>query len=259
MSKDKDSDLEQFRWALQREYIERAKKNPAYSIRAFSKSLGVDQSYLSKVLRGQRPVTSNLVKTIGPKLGMKPTEVSTFGKSGAPVPSFLALSDDEFEHLSQWHHFAILELSKTEGFDPSPKKIAQRLGIQVEEVHASLERLQRLGFIRMNGDKLQVLTPNTTWTNTSVSTEARRQFQKKLIAKSLDAIENIPFDLRENGSLTVAINKKRLPEFKEKIRLMRKELADFFQEDNEPDLDEVYQLTVALFPLTKVSHLGVEK
>ncbi len=253
MNKDKDLTLEQFRGALQREFIERSKKNPAYSLRAFAKSLGIDQSFLSKVLKGQRPITAKLVAQIGPKLGMKPQQVKQLFTAGtAAMPSFLSLSDDEFDHLSEWHHFAILELSKTEGFDPSPKKIAQRLGVHVEEVRAALARLDRLGFIKMNGSKFQVLTPNTTWTNTSSSTEARRQFQKKLLTKGLDAIEDVPFELRENGSLTVAINKKRLPEFKEKLRLMRKELADFFQEDGEPGLDEVYQLTVALFPLTKI-------
>ncbi|MBO9665662.1 MAG: TIGR02147 family protein [Bdellovibrio sp.] len=262
MQKDKDSNLEQFRGALQREFIERAQKNPAYSLRAFAKNLGIDQSFLSKVLKGQRPITANLVATIGPKLGLKPQQVKKLFTAGtAAMPNFLSLTDDEFDHLSEWHHFAILELSKTESFDPSPKKIAQRLGLHIEEVRAALSRLERLGFVRIVDGKFQVLAPNTTWTNTSTSSEARRQFQKKLLTKGLEAIEDTPFDLRENGSLTVAINKKRLPEFKEKLRLMRKELADFFQEDNEPGLDEVYQLTVALFPLTKIKNEkhGVEQ
>ncbi len=253
MKSDRSSDLEQFRGALQREFIERAKKNSAYSLRAFAKNLGIDQSFLSKVLKGQRPITANLVATIGPKLGLKPQQVKKlFTEGTASMPNFLSLSDDEFDHLSEWHHFAILELSKTVNFNPSPKKMAQRLGLHVEEVRSALARLERLGFIRIADDKLQILAPNTTWTNTSSSTEARRQFQKKLLTKGLEAIEDTPFDLRENGSLTVAINKKRLPEFKEKLRLMRKELADFFQKDNELGLDEVYQLTVALFPLTKI-------
>jgi len=57
--------------------------------------------------------------------------------------------------------------------------------------------------------------------------------------------------LREHGSLTVAINKKRMPEFKEKLRIFRMEIGDFLQEDGE--FDEVYQFTCSLFPLTEIS------
>jgi hypothetical protein len=48
----------------------------------------------------------------------------------------------------------------------------------------------------------------------------------------------------------VAINPKRLPEFKEKLKQVRMELAEFFQPDGEQNLDEVYQLTLSFFPLT---------
>lgn len=52
--------------------------------------------------------------------------------------------------------------------------------------------------------------------------------------------------------MTVAINTQRLPEFKDKLKEMRKVLADFFQADGEKNLDEVYQLTVSFFPLTRI-------
>lgn len=253
MEKTTKCNLEQFRGALQREYIERSKKNPAYSLRAFAKYLEIDQSFLSKVLKGQRPVTNKLVATIGPKLGLKPQQVKALFTAGtAAMPSFLSLSDDEFDLLSEWHHFAIIELSKTKGFKLDPRKIAKRLGLHVEEIRDALARLERLGFIQITGKEFKVLTPNTTWTNTSSSSAARKKFQKNLIQKSMEAIDDVPFDLRENGSLTVAINKERLPEFKEKLKEIRKELAEFFQPDGEQNLDEVYQLTMALFPLSNV-------
>lgn len=245
--------LEQFRGALQREFIERSQKNPAYSLRAFARQLGIDQSFLSKVLKGTRQITPKLVATIGPKLGLKPTQVkSIFTQGTAAMPNFLSLADDEFDVLSMWYHFAIIELTKTDDFDQDPQWIASRLGIHVQEVRDALERLERLGFVRSNGKKIEVLTPNTTWTNTTSTSEARKRYQKNLIEKSLQAIDDVPFELRENGSLTVAINKSRLPEFKERLRIMRKELSEFLQPNGEENMDEVYQLTIALFPLSKV-------
>lgn len=101
-------------------------------------------------MKGQRPVTQDLAASIGPKLGMKPAQVKALFNSGtASMPGFLSLSDDEFELLSEWQHFAIIELSKTDEFQFDPKKIALRLGIHVEEVRDSIERLQRLNFIQI--------------------------------------------------------------------------------------------------------------
>lgn len=252
--------LEQIRVAIQREFIERCRKNPAYSLRAFAKYLDINQSFLSKLLKGQRAITKDLAASVGPKLGLKPDQVKALFKSGtASLPGFLSLTDDEFELLSEWHHFAIIELSKTEGFEADVHKIASRIGIHVEEVRDAVERLQRLNFIQVKDGKFRVLSPNTTWTNTQKTSEARKKIQKALLEKSLDAIDHVPFEQRENGSVTVAINTKRLPEFKEKLKEIRKELADFFQATDEANLDQVYQLTLSFFPLTKIEDKVGEK
>ena len=57
-----DMDLglaQNFQTCLRNELERRCKANPAYSLRAFAKFLGVDPSFLSKVLSGKREVTRN--------------------------------------------------------------------------------------------------------------------------------------------------------------------------------------------------------
>jgi transcriptional regulator with XRE-family HTH domain len=84
-------------------------QKPAYSLRAFAKYLEINQSFLSKLLKGQRAVTKDLAATVAPKLGLKPAQVKALFSTGtASMPGFLSLSDDEFELLSEWHHFAII-------------------------------------------------------------------------------------------------------------------------------------------------------
>ncbi len=249
-----ETNLDQIRVALQKEFIERCRRNPAYSLRAYAKYLEIDQSFLSKLLKGQRNVTREFAQSVGPKLGFKAKQLhELLSKKAADMSGFMSLTDDEFELLSEWHHFAIIELSKTDDFESEPGKIARRLGIHVETVRDALSRLERLGFIRPTDDGFQVLSPNTTWSNTKKTSSARRKFQRTLIEKSLDAIDHVPFDLRENGSVTLAVNKARMPEFKEKLKSIRKELAEYFQANGESNLDEVYQLTVSFFPLTQVN------
>ena len=138
-------------------------------------------------------------------------------------------------------------------------EIGNRLGIHVEEVRDAIARLQRLNFIQLNNGMIKVLSPNTTWTNNQKTSDAPKKFQKTLLQKSLEAIDHIPFGQRNNGSVTLAINSERLTEFKEKLKEMRKELATFFQADDEKNLNQVYQLTVSFFPLTKVENKIQEK
>lgn len=253
MEKTTDSNLQQMRVALQREFIERSRRNPAYSLRAYAKFLEIDQSFLSKILKGDRRITKDFGEVIAVKLGIKNQPVKKrHTQELSKPPGFLPLSDDEFEFISEWHHFAILEFLKTESRELNSSKISQRLGLHVEQVRDAIERLERLGFLKRTDGRLTLLAPKNTWTNSRKTTVARKKLQRTWIEKSLDAIDHIPFELRDNGSVTVAINKKRLPEFKEKLESIRNDLANYFQSHGEKNLDEVYQLTVSFFPLTQI-------
>lgn len=245
--------VEAIRTAIQRTFIERCRKNGAYSLRAYAKYLEVDQSHLSKILKGQRSFSRDFAQAVAPKLGVTAADVKNLFTEGTrAMPGFLALSDDELELIGEWHHFAILELLKLEGFEFDEANVASRLMIHVEEAREAISRLARLGFIQVTeGQQVKLLAPNTTWSNSKATSAARKRYQRQLIEKSLDAIDHVPFEQRENGSLTVAINPERMPEFKTKLEEIRKELSGFFQADGERDLTEVYQYTFAFFPLTK--------
>jgi DNA-binding Lrp family transcriptional regulator len=237
--------------SLQREFIRRCKKNPSYSLRAYAQYLEIDQSFLSKLLNGKRKVTSSMEEKFAARLGILPVKGSRrVSRKDEDKAHFVNLLEDEYETISSWHHFAILELMKTKAFKPDFMKVAQQLGIHTQEVKDAIERLTRLGFIKITDKKWTLISKNHTWTKTTATSVARRRLQMELSQKSVDSLENIPFSLRENGSLTVAIDSRRLPEFKEKINQVLKELSECLQ-PNQKNLDAVYQVTLSLFPISK--------
>ncbi len=239
---------------LRKEFVRRCKSNAAYSMRAYAKFLGVDQSLLSKILNGQRTLSRSLVEKIAAKLKMKPSAIAHIIQSRhAIVPiEYNQLADDEVSLLAEWSHFAILELVKTKDFKFDTKWMANRLGLRPTEIEDSVERLLRMKFIKVDDGQLSLLKPNNNWTNTTATTVAKQELQRSLLKKAEQAVESIPFDVRENMSLTVAVRSDRMPEFKEKLRQIRDELDAYFQPaEDEPKFDEVYQLTVSLFPLTQ--------
>jgi uncharacterized protein (TIGR02147 family) len=123
------------------------------------------------------------------------------------------------------------------------------LNIHVDEARAAIERLSRMGIIQIENGRWLAMAKGFSWFNAKSTSEPRRRLQKTFLEKGLHAIENVPFRFRENGALTVAIDRNRLEEFKEKLKKVRQELGEFFQSEGE--LNEVYQLTISFFPLTK--------
>lgn len=240
---------------LQDDYLRRRTKNSAYSLRSYAISLKLDQSLLTKIMSSKRRVSKNTIETIGPKIGLTPSQVLSclHSKIINKQSNFTPLIDDEFEIISKWYYFAILELMKTKHFTPSIEFIATRLDLPRCIVKDALARLEKLHFISMALDGWNLLKRSNTWTNTQSTTNAKIAYQSELINQSQKALHDIDFQLREHASLTVAIDTARLPEFKEKLKQIRMELDNFFQPKNQSqNYDEVYQLTIALFPSTKI-------
>ncbi len=229
---------------LKREYVERKRRNANYSLRAFAKALDLDQSLLSKILRGVREPTSDTVIKVSQRLGVRPTKLKTRKKS-----AYSALQIEATQLLAHWEHFAILELVKTKGFRTDLNWIAKRLQISVIEVEVAVRRLEAFGFLVTNEKQWRLKRPNTSWTNFSETSPGKVHLQKKLLEKATEAIDRLPFDRRENASLTLQCSRRLIPEVKKKVDQFLEEI-DKFIEDQGPH-DDVYQVVIGFFPLTQ--------
>lgn len=256
-------DTDDFRLYLQRELTKRCQKNAKYSLRSFAKLLGLDSSRLSKILRGERPVTLKLIPQLGQRLGLSQKEILRFCVAAkarrhqsflqnAPQASFQALPLEVFESIEDWRHYAILELMKVQGFEGNAKWIAKALRITVSEAHAYIERLERVGLLeiradgswhdRSDGFSTHVLSENET-------TYAHRRAQKKILELASEALDATPIEARDQSSMMMAINPEKMAEAKRMIQKFRRELCELL-EDSETK-ESVYQLSISLFPLVE--------
>lgn len=65
-----------FNELIQQSYMERKTHNSDYSLGPFSRHLGIDQFYLSKIINGQRKISSQLMMDLLKRLGANEAQVS---------------------------------------------------------------------------------------------------------------------------------------------------------------------------------------
>lgn len=234
------------RKAIIDEYLERCRRNGRYSQRAFAKSLGLDPSLLSKVIRGQRKVSKAVALRAYVALGMDES------KSKTPQSPLAQVQETAFELLSNWLPWAILEIQSLKSSKKTdPRWLAKKLQVTAGEVQVAIERLKKSGYLEVSPrGKWFIRAPHNTWIDNKTTSEARKKLQKILLEKATRAIDSVPFEERDNSSMTIAVDRKMLPQLRPLIAEFRKKLRETIEKHG--SFDEVYQLSIAFFPLTEI-------
>jgi uncharacterized protein (TIGR02147 family) len=249
-----------FRHLLQEILIKRCRNNKSYSLRAFSRSLGVSPSALTEMLSGKRKITKKSIEKLGLNLGLSMEEINSHVEESLKTSeesigkaSYRQITIDQYSLISDWYHYAIIELIKVKNFEPESSWIAQALNITVSEANIAIERLLRLGLLEMNESGFLVDTSSGFSSNISsdLTSSASRQLQKQILEQAIEALETVPLKQRNQTSMTMAIDPALIPEAIKKIALFRRELCEYLE--SQGSAKEVYQMSVSLFPITKLS------
>jgi uncharacterized protein (TIGR02147 family) len=255
-----NSNPQQFRLFLQQELLRRCEKNRSYSLRAFARSLDINVATLSTILSGKRAITARTIEKLGGLLELNPGEIQNFCAALKPdsevletaEPNYLQLALDTFIAVSDWYHDAILELTHLRSFRPQPSWIAKVLGISVNEVNVAVERLVRLKLLSTESKTWRDLShANEIGTGPLETSSALRKYQRQILELSLQSLEGTSRENRDHTSTTLTMRQKDLPEIKKLIRKFRKQVALTLRR-NKTEHDQVYQLAVSIFPLTKI-------
>jgi transcriptional regulator with XRE-family HTH domain len=98
------------------EFSRRRRINPRYSLRAFARSVRIEHSTLSQLLRGKRPLTWKSI--------------------------------DRIATTMRWTGAAVLQ-SSTQSSEFDSRSIARQLGISVDEVNVALTDLCLFGLVEL--------------------------------------------------------------------------------------------------------------
>lgn len=227
-------------------YLQKKENAPSYSTRAFARDIGMSQTLLSLVMNGKRALSLKQAVKIAALLNMEP-----FSNSHQ-TNLFIDYEADRFKAISQWYYVAILDLSTTITFNSDPKAVAARLGISQVEARDALERLERLGFLEKKNGKLKK-TNNKVQFKTQNSEPAVRNFHKQMLQKAseeLDRTSKADFEARSISAVTMAIKPEKIKKAQKLINDFKAKMASVLTKGGG---EEVYQLNVQFFPLTRAS------
>lgn len=256
-----------YRTMLKEEYESRKLKYPKYSIRSYAKSLEISPSFLSQVFLGKRNLSLSTAGSIVSKLKwprrrerlflniinhdiLPGGDVKRAAYDDAVFDNELAfneLSSDQFKLVSEWQHFAIVELIQLKNTDHRASTIARRLGISLKKTQLSIDRLLRVGLIARHNSRLKKSTP--FYRVQGVPSRAIRAYHSRHMRRALKALETIAPDQRDITGTTLAIDSRRMPEFKELIKKFRDQLNQITTASDSND--RVYQLAIQFFPLDR--------
>lgn len=244
-----EQEKKNFRDFVESEYWKRMDKNSNYSLRAYARDLDVDPSLLSKLLRGKRSFTENMIHHIGQKMELNEVELFPYKKSLLDDPKWVRLDESEEDVLSHWSCFAIAELMKIKEFQSNSKWIAKRLNISTEQAEKSLESLKACGIVGVDQrGKLNLREENTISSNLSKSSSLRRRLQEQYLDLAKKSILKDSYSSRHHSGLTVCIDKKMIPHIKTKTKVFFMEINKLAESSKSPE--EVYQMSLSLFPLS---------
>jgi DNA-binding MarR family transcriptional regulator len=238
---------------LQKTYAERCRRNPQYSLRAFAKSLDIDSSTLSALIRRKRPLTAKTAQRLIGNLGITDPShaqsllLGVLGEKDEQAPEYQQLEIETAEVISSWEHFAIRSLLQLDGYRPNTKQIARRLNIPHGIALEALNRMARLGLVVQQGE-IWLDTGKNLATPGSIPNLALRGALRQYIVKAIDSLEKDPVDVRDMSGTTMAISAKKLPEARKLIQDFRRRLCAFLEDGHK---DAVYRLNVQLFPLSQ--------
>lgn len=254
-------------------YEERKAIHSFFSYRYFGNKVGVDPSYLLKVLLKNRHLSEKSITRVISFCGLSDTEAEYFHtlvffikaktqrESRFHFEKLLAIrnvnsrliEDWQYEYFCTWYHPVVRSILEYFDFKGDYALLGKQLSppISAKEARASVELLKALDLINCDEFGRYYLTHNAVTTGDQWHSLAISAFQEQTIRLSQESLERHDRSLRDISTITMNINSEDFEEIRNRITEFRHSIIAYAGECNNPD--RTYQLNIQLFPLTETN------
>ncbi len=238
-------------------YLKRCQKNKSYSLRAFSKSVGIEHSALSKILKRKRTLTLDVANRIltalktqlATKNSLLLTLVDQENFSDIPGDDFYkTLSQEELGQVYKWYYMAIICALDIKKVPPTIQGVSIFLGLDQQLVREVVQVCIKIGIIEIKEEKL-------IWTSHSLFRAGDDKNEEKLKLKEEHIKQALIVLLDKNNEYptsycgyTMSVPFAKLKEADRRIREFGRAMSMWLSEDD-VEKDGVYHLSMQFFPL----------
>lgn len=251
-------------------YEEHKGQHSFFSYRYFGNKVGIDPSYLLKVMLKTRHLAEKSIPKITTfcKLSENESEyfhtMVLFIKAKSQRESRLhfekllsiryiknkRLVEWQYEYFSTWYHPVVRSVLEYFDFKDDYAQLGQQISPQITEKEArdSVRLLEKLKLIKRDENGRYQLTDAAVTTGEAWRSVAINAFQEQTIKLSQESLERHDRLLRDISTITMNIHAENFEEIRQRITEFRRSLIAYVGESTNPD--RTYQLNMQLFPLT---------
>jgi len=252
------------------------RQSPGMSLRGVAGRLEITPSYWSKILRGVKPLPPTLLPKIVKVLGLDTQQVAHLQRlildriereqltavtgmrtshkvKKPPAEVFRNLNRDEIWILEEWYYIPILNFCTLSEVKPTLTNISKRLGLKIEQARDAVRRLKHYGYLKEDKDGILIRTEQKVRLPTNKSLAQVRQYHSSLLQKAREELKHTSdedFANRLISAVNFAGTSKKIKEARLILEEAMYRVANLMAD--EPKTDEVYQLNLQIFPMTKV-------
>lgn len=258
-----------YRDLLKDHYENRKSEEPFFSYRLMAEQIGLDSSYLFRILQKDYHLPHQHVPRVLEILGLSGRSAEYFqmliayarARSQRAKQEILekalalrdigrrSLAERELGLFRDWWVPAVRCLVEVVEGRANPGELASRIrpGITEEQARAAVELLLDLGLLRKAaGGRLQLHDAHLS-AGGPEKAEAVRVFQDQVLQLAQGALKDVPPQERDISTLTFAVDGSSFAEIREMLRECRRQIQKKVDESRSPD--RVMQLAIACFPL----------
>lgn len=229
--------IEHYTKVIKEELAARSLRNSRYSMRAFSRDLGISPARMSRILSGKAAPSQTTTKKIGEAIGFQEEKLTWFcalveASHGRTQTSRKAAQEvlSRYENGVStkniivenslnwnWHHFAIRRMTQLTGFQSSCEWISRRLGLGLLRVRVAVEELDRVGALSIIDGQMD-LRENYSVYFKGNRQEVRKKMECDLFSRSLPSILSKDRTKAHHARHYFALNHEQVNELKTLIK-----------------------------------------
>lgn len=265
-------EYQNYRTYLQDYFKEEKERNPRFSHRAVLMKMGISSTgFLANVMSGKSNLTNAHIARLGKILKLSARDTQYFENlvhftqsktieekneyyeriSASQKYKLKVLSKKQLCLYEEWYYSVIRELLYFIEFKNDFCALAKMVDppIRAQEAKKAIETLNKLGLIKKDTKGVYKQTDAVVTSGDEVDSFHVANFQLSTMDYAKRALEKVKGKDRDISVVTMTLSEESFLKIKQEIQEFRKKLCRIAEMESAPD--QVFQLNINLFPVTK--------